>query len=61
MPETDAEHGLGLIHTHHLPHVTDGVLAELGITGAVADEQSVEIWKKDEKDVDVKILEAKIR
>lgn len=46
MSEADAEDRLGVIHADHLPHVADGGLAELRITGAVADEQTIKIWRR---------------
>ena len=42
--QADPQHRLGLLHTHHLPHVLYGGLAELGVSGPVADEQPVKIY-----------------
>lgn len=46
MSEANTENRLGTLHTDHLPHVVDGGLTELGIPGAVTDEQTIKIYKR---------------
>jgi len=41
--EANAEKRLGMFCADHLPHVVDGGLTELGVPGAVTDEQTIEI------------------
>lgn len=45
MSEANAEEGLGTFNADHLPHVVDGGLTELGVPGAVTDEQTIKICK----------------
>ena len=48
MAEANTEKRLGTLHTDHLPQVVDGGLAELGVPGAVTEEHTVKIYKRQE-------------
>lgn len=52
MSEANTENRLGMFHTDHLPQAVDGGLTELRIPGTVTDEQTIKIYKRQEKNSD---------
>lgn len=54
MTQTNSEHRFGVFHTYNLFQVFDGVLAMVGVTGAVTNEQAVKVWGGKHKDAAVR-------